>query len=196
MKDHIAVWVCFLIWEWGGVRNWKAPGWFREWVLLVTAANVAVIPLLDLSFHACPKKRLNPCLPCPNLLGMCFSSLPWMTQCQELHQELQGISSPFNELWGERTGRWQKAYQNWMKSPDPQESAKQGIYFKTQFFLATESLGSDLITDGLRQRPNRSQHPWIRTKSTLTSSREDRSSKRSCYLSCSYVFWGLGCAEL
>lgn len=39
-----------------------------------------------------------------------------------------------------------------MKSPDPQEFAKQWIYFKTHFFLTTESQGSDVITDGLHQK--------------------------------------------
>lgn len=81
-----------------------------------------------------------------------------MTQCHELHQGLQGISSHLIS-WGEQRVRWGKAYQNWMKSPDLQESAKQLIYFKTQFFLAMESQGSDLITNGLLQKQNWSWCP-------------------------------------
>lgn len=58
------------------------------------------------------------------------------------------------------------------EKPRLKRISKQGIYFKTQSFLASESQGSDLITDGLHQRENRSQHPWVRAKSRLPSSGE------------------------
>lgn len=67
---------------------------------------------------------------------------------------------------------------------DPQDSAQQEYYFETQSFLATESQDSDLITDGLHQRQNWSQHHRISIKGRLASSGEDMSSEHSQYLCC------------
>lgn len=182
---------CLFIYERGSVKseNWAdSECRFFLSLLQMWPSN----PLLGLRLHA------HPFLPGPNILGMCFSSPGWLSALSYTNK-LQGISSPFNKLWRERSGRWQKAYQNWMKSPDSKESAKQGIYFKTQSFLASESQGSDLITDGLHQRENRSQHPWVRAKSRLPSSGERTGllnrTPAPHYLSCSDIFC-LWCAEL
>lgn len=148
---------CLLIYERVSVEseNWvDSECWFFLSLLLMWHSD----PLLGLHLHTWPMKRLNPFLPAPNILRMCFSCPGWLSALS-CTNKLQGISSPFNKLWRERSGRWQKAYQKWMKSPDSKDSAKQGIYFKTQSFLASESQGSDLITDGLHQRENRSSIP-------------------------------------
>lgn len=151
---------CLLIYEQGRVKseNWADS---ECWFFLSLLPTWQSDPLLGLHLHAWPMKRLNPFLPGPDILGVCFSCPGWLS-ASSCTSKLQGISSPFNKLWRERSSRWQKAYQNGMKNPDSKESAKQGIYFKTQSFLASESQGSDLITDGLHQRENRSQHPWVR----------------------------------